>query len=267
MRVQLLLAHKLTYLRCRKSNGSTNSSNSRANKNLPPLHPAYQPSSLPSSNRVTKTLSKQNLQGKQIWHITAPSNVPLSSIKKFSLSQIRQGTSATTYNDQSYGFVEDDATDTTYTKILVPGEGGYKASSKKVDKILHLRLQARLPGNTSEEPAPNATVPKQKVVRKQPEGMKMRFFPIGVQKPSQSRNVAEEEREEEPATFNIPGAIEESDSEMVDVEKSEKRKHKSDKKEKKRSKPEEGESIEDQAERKRRKKERKEKKLRAAMTA
>lgn len=30
--------------------------------------------------------------------------------------------------EQEYGFVEDDATDTTYTKILVPGtEDGYKA--------------------------------------------------------------------------------------------------------------------------------------------
>jgi hypothetical protein len=163
--------------------------------------------------------------------------------------------------------VEDDSTDTTYTKILVAGEEGYKASSKKVDKVLHLRLQAQLPGNTSEEPAPKATVPKQKVVRRQPEGMKMRFFPIGVQKPSYTRDVAKEETEEEPATFKIPGAIEGSDTEMVDAEKSEKRKHKSDKKEKKRSKGEEGESIEDEAERKRRKKERKEKKIKAAMTS
>jgi len=137
------------------------------------------------------------------------------------------------------------------------------ASSKKVDKVLHLRLQADLPKNTSDEPAESATVPKAKPVRKQPVGMKMRFFPIGVQKPSQRGGGNWEEEEEEPSTFKIPGAVEESDVEMIDVERSEKRK----KKEKKRVKGEEGGVLDDEAERKRRKKEKKEKKLKNAVTA
>jgi len=140
-------------------------------------------------------------------------------------------------------------------------------ASKPVSKTLHLQLQAKLPGVTTSDPAPNATVPKQRPIRQQPKGMRMRFFPIGVQKPSRAIHPAEEENdEEESADFRVPGAVDDSDVEMADAqpsEKSEKRKHKSDKKEKKRTKGEDVGSIEDEAERKKRKKEKKEKKVKA----
>lgn len=55
--------------------------------------------------------------------------MPVSAIQKFSLQDVKRGSTAVKVADNEYGFVEDDAADTTYTKILVPsaGESGYKA--------------------------------------------------------------------------------------------------------------------------------------------
>lgn len=98
----------------------------------------------------------------------------------------------------------------------------------------------------------------------------MRFFPIGLPKSHVRTTEQEESEDEEPASFNVPGAIEDSDVEMGDAPsslKATKRKHKDGEKESKKTSKTAGNekaSIEDEAERKRRKKEKKEKKAKAA---
>jgi hypothetical protein len=54
--------------------------------------------------------------------------VPISSIKKMSLSAVKNGEKVCSHNDHDYGFVQDTADDKTYTKIMVPNssDDGYQ---------------------------------------------------------------------------------------------------------------------------------------------
>ncbi|RDW67981.1 hypothetical protein BP6252_09377 [Coleophoma cylindrospora] len=137
------------------------------------------------SFKSSKLFTKSNLEGKQIWYITAPASVPISAIEEVSLKAMKKGKPAVTHNGEDYGFVED-TEDKTYTKILVPNgsEDGYKATSNAVDQVLHLRHIVQLPsihGETDESPTTSsrATVPTRRPIRQQPQGLKMRFTPIG----------------------------------------------------------------------------------------
>lgn len=54
--------------------------------------------------------------------------MPISSLKKMSLSAVKDGEKVCSYNNNDYVFVQDTAEDKTYTKIMVPtsSDDGYK---------------------------------------------------------------------------------------------------------------------------------------------
>jgi hypothetical protein len=80
----------------------------------------FEATSSKSSSAISKTFSKANLAGKEIWYITAPASVPASAIQQVSLQNSKK--TNISHNGSKYGFVEDVADDKTYTKLMVPSD-------------------------------------------------------------------------------------------------------------------------------------------------
>jgi hypothetical protein len=69
-------------------------------------------------------LKDSNLEGKEIWYITAPASVPLSSIKEFSLQGVEENKEILSYNGDEYALVPDASEAMAHTKVMVPNGPG-----------------------------------------------------------------------------------------------------------------------------------------------
>ncbi|KAH0537333.1 hypothetical protein FGG08_005849 [Glutinoglossum americanum] len=163
---------------------------------LPQIRRAYEPpqgfqplSTDPSASRASKLLDPTNLAGKQLWHITAPASVPVSTLKEVSTQKVMNGEAVLSHNGSEYGFaaLDEVAAGSNQTMLLVPAEKGYQPVGATFTQTLHLRQVINLPilmeTTTSIEAAPQVpSTPafSRKAIRKQPEGLRMRFMPIGV---------------------------------------------------------------------------------------
>jgi hypothetical protein len=70
--------------------------------------------------KVSQVFSSSNLAGKQLWYITAPASVPISSVKEVSLQNVQLGKPALSLNGREYGFVQGHADEKGCAKIMVP---------------------------------------------------------------------------------------------------------------------------------------------------
>ncbi|TEY84206.1 hypothetical protein BOTCAL_0019g00300 [Botryotinia calthae] len=139
--------------------------------------PGFEKSSSKNSSKAPQLFSKSNLEGKEIWYITAPASVPIASVMEMSLRDAKLGKAVFSQNGNDYGFVHDPLDDKAYTKILLPSNSkdGYSIEKKSVDQIYHMQQVV----NLSKESSNQATVPAKRPVRQQPKGLKARYQPIG----------------------------------------------------------------------------------------
>ncbi|KAK8910107.1 hypothetical protein ACHAPC_005472 [Botrytis cinerea] len=139
--------------------------------------PGFEKSSSKNSSKTPQLFSKSNLEGKEVWYITAPASVPLASVTEMSLRDAKLGKAVFSQNGNDYGFVHDPLDDKAYTKILLPSNSkdGYSIEKKSVDQIYHMQQIV----NLSKENSNQATVPAKRPVRQQPKGLKARYQPIG----------------------------------------------------------------------------------------
>ncbi|KAM0715846.1 hypothetical protein Q7P37_008360 [Cladosporium fusiforme] len=196
--------------------------------------------SLDTSSRAA--LSNAALQGKQVWHITAPANLPISSLTEVALGSIQSGKPVLSHKGLDYVLSEDKGAQSgNATLVLLPEKDGYKPISQPVSKTLHLRQHVVLP-NLSEKQASDATGsnaagdvarPAVAAVRPQPKGMKMRYRPpgFGSGDPGRIGSGSESESEVEPvgkeAAFQFPKKLEATGSKKDKKEKKDKKKSKS----------------------------------------
>lgn len=201
----------------------------------PPAPPAGMVSSVPAKpfdapngyvsfdTSSQSALSSADLQGKQVWHITAPANLPMSSITEIALDSIQSGKPVFSHKGIDYAMSEDKGAQSgNATIVLLPEKDGYKPISQPVSKTLHLRQHIVLP-NLSQKQASDTTgsnaagdVARSAVsaVRPQPKGMKMRFKPSGFGSgdPGRIGSGSESEGEAEPAgkeaTLQFPKKLE-----------------------------------------------------------
>ncbi|CAD6455188.1 2a744ecb-b7f9-4ff3-bf45-b479611c3a5f [Sclerotinia trifoliorum] len=139
--------------------------------------PGFEKTSSKNSSITSQLFNKSNLEGKEIWYITAPASVPINSVKEISLQDAKLGKAVFSHDDNDYGFINDPLEDKTYTKILIPSnpKDGYSIERKPVDQIYHMQQVV----NISKENSSQATVLAKRPVRQQPKGLKARFQPIG----------------------------------------------------------------------------------------
>jgi DNA-directed RNA polymerase I subunit RPA34.5 len=125
--------------------------------------------------------------GKQVWHITAPASVPLASIEKFDLEAVRSGNPVLKYREKEYGF---SAEPNALKHLLLP-EGTnstYKRLKTSISKSYHLRevpdhFQTTKSGDGQLTEVVDffaKETPQSKAAPKQPEMLRMRYKPFGI---------------------------------------------------------------------------------------
>ncbi|RDL32554.1 uncharacterized protein BP5553_09010 [Venustampulla echinocandica] len=162
---------------------------------VPPL---FKSAAIQDAKQAPAAFKKYKSEGKQIWYFTAPASVPISSIKKMSLSGVKAREKVCSHDGNDYGFVQDVANDGTEAKIMVPhGSETYQAVSNPVDQIFHLQQIPKLHDGLK------ATVPAKKPVQPQPKGLKMRFLPLGYSD-GNAGNMDSNISSEDPDDANVP---------------------------------------------------------------
>ena len=68
-----------------------------------------------------------NLQGKQVWHITAPAGVSLKELASISMDKAMKGESILSHKDASFGFSTTEKSEDGPREVLVPQKNGYSA--------------------------------------------------------------------------------------------------------------------------------------------
>jgi hypothetical protein len=84
---------------------------------------------MPITDRSTSKATHmfENLEGKQIWHITAPAGVSLRELKEISMGKLMSGEAILDYKGTSYGFSRTAATEAGEREVLTPQKDGFRA--------------------------------------------------------------------------------------------------------------------------------------------
>lgn len=87
-----------------------------------------------NSKTASQLFNKSNLEGKEIWYITAPASVPIAKVKEMSLQDAKSGRAVFSQDGNDYGFVHDPLDDKTFTKILIPSSSkdGYSIGKSQI---------------------------------------------------------------------------------------------------------------------------------------
>ncbi|MCJ1459074.1 hypothetical protein MMC28_009451 [Mycoblastus sanguinarius] len=139
------------------------------------------------SSKLPETFGSSNLLGKQIWHITVPASVPISSVKEVSMQSIQKGTAVLSYKGAEYGLVADtDAQSISSQALLLPSSQShdYRPSWTIISNTLHLQEIVNLPNLARIPPRvlddkDTTTSALRERVHQQPQGLKMRYHPFG----------------------------------------------------------------------------------------
>jgi hypothetical protein len=79
---------------------------------------------LAQNREIANIFRPANTRGKQIWWITAPQSVPISSLKEVALEKFVKGEAMITHEGKEYGFTTDDQLKAT-TSLALPGDSAY----------------------------------------------------------------------------------------------------------------------------------------------
>ena len=173
--------------------------------------PGFEPASISvhPSSQAMDMFSPTNLARKEIWHISAPSSVPISSVKELSQQSILSKSPILTYKGSNYGLIPSSSTDGA---LLLPSaeDNDYKSHNAATIKSFHLQQIVSLPhhvlspGKSSNQSAPIPQAYK-RTPREQPKGLKMRYHPFGVVDTSDD-DITSEGVSKAPQ-FRVPGAV------------------------------------------------------------
>jgi hypothetical protein len=100
-----------------------------------PAQPYVPPKGFAAINTATATKSSatqffDNLGSeKQIWHITAPSDISISDLKEFALEKALSGDTVLKIKDREYGFRVDEYNANGEAEVLIPKQKGYEAGT------------------------------------------------------------------------------------------------------------------------------------------
>lgn len=87
----------------------------------------FELASTDEAQRISQLLNGSNLEGKEIWYITAPASVPLGSIEGLSLHGVKERKDVLSYNGDGFSFAPGASEAKASTKVMVPNtsDGGY----------------------------------------------------------------------------------------------------------------------------------------------
>ena len=188
-----------------------------------PLLPFTPPSGFEATSISSRSKSMQaelfspsSLQGKQIWQITVPAGVSISSITEVAKQSVQDGSAVLSYKGADYGLIaEADSIDIRETLLLPSAEDGkYEPSSHGITKTLHLQQLVRPPdasrglGSLSNATASIYRPRHQKPVPQQPEGLRMRYKPFGDPDSDTSHSDSTSKQPQPAPQFRVPKGVE-----------------------------------------------------------
>jgi hypothetical protein len=193
----------------------------------------------PPSASTASLLS--DLSGKQVYHITAPSFLPLDTVKELSLSKVMQGEPILKHKGAQYGIPVDsmNQNDTGEKTLFLydPKTQAYTSTPVRHIQSYHIQRMATLPKRSeTEDKVLEAAQKLVKPPRKQPKNLKMRFRPLGSGEAPPETLGSESEGEGEETTFKVPKGAEkeerkrkhhhtEADSSQAGVPRKKSKKH------------------------------------------
>ncbi|KAI5361412.1 Putative DNA-directed RNA polymerase I, subunit RPA34.5 [Septoria linicola] len=152
-----------------------------------PVQSFKAPSGFSGVQVTNATFSANSFPGRQIWHIVAPSNVPLKSLADVSLDAIQSGAAILRHKDTEYSLIEDANPNDKFDNIVTPSSTSYDCLPQPISKTFHIRQRVSLPRLSKKQADPNAgsaaaadiAQPSISEARPQPKGMRMRYKPAG----------------------------------------------------------------------------------------
>ncbi|KAF1839551.1 hypothetical protein BDW02DRAFT_563606 [Decorospora gaudefroyi] len=139
-----------------------------------------------------RTVSKSsglfdNLQGKQIWHMTIPAGVSVKDLGQLNMDKAMAGKPVLRYKGADYGLFQTEKSEDSTSAVFVPRKDSVEAISTPISQTLRLRTIVQLPQLSSKqadkytgsEAAGSITRSTIRAPRPQVTGLKMRFLPIG----------------------------------------------------------------------------------------
>ncbi|DAA75023.1 TPA_exp: Uncharacterized protein A8136_2121 [Trichophyton benhamiae CBS 112371] len=172
----------------------------------PPGFQFMQKSSTQPSD-ISQLLS--NLDGKQLWHITAPIGIPVSSIESLAMDAITSGEPVLTHKGTAYKLQENQLGGSEKQKsLLVPDKNGnvYRRHKLPVSRTYHLEQVVKIPQGDSFHA--NGSVDISALTKKppkQPQHLQMRYKPFGsADQLPETIGWSDEEPEPEAKQFKMP---------------------------------------------------------------
>lgn len=157
----------------------------------------------PPSSSVSSLLS--NLQGKQVFHVTAPAFLPLSAVREVSLAKVMRGEPVLNYKGVDYGIPTESQQEHGAQALLLYNKetGTYQSAPVRNIPSYHVQELVSLPSGSLVPPTA-AQESSNALPRQQPKHMKMRFRPVGsVYGPPETIGTSSESEAEEPK-FKFP---------------------------------------------------------------
>ncbi|EEA20711.1 hypothetical protein TMatcc_000700 [Talaromyces marneffei ATCC 18224] len=167
-----------------ESSSETQNNNSVPLKNKKFVPPSgFRPSTTKPRPSAAISSALSNLEGKQVFHITAPSYLPLSEMKQITFGKATSGEPIISHKGVDYGLVETtrQQKQSSETLLIYDEKSNTYLRKPELRKIESYNIQeiVRLPGlDTLVPPSQNATK-KQPAARPQPKHLRMRFHPVG----------------------------------------------------------------------------------------
>ncbi|OKL60784.1 hypothetical protein UA08_04291 [Talaromyces atroroseus] len=159
------------------------------------------------SPAISSALS--NLEGKQVFHITAPSSLSISRIKEVAFGKAILGEPILSHKGVDYGLVANTQQQKQGSEALLVYDEATNTFVKKreLKNIESYNIQeiVRLPGlDSTQVPSTQEASKKQSKARPQPKHLRMRFHPVGsLNLPPETVGSSSESDAEEP-TFRVP---------------------------------------------------------------
>ncbi|KAK1061605.1 hypothetical protein LTR33_012666 [Friedmanniomyces endolithicus] len=168
----------------------------------------------------SKVFASSSLEGKQLWHISAPSDIPLASISEVAIDAISSGKPVLKHKGFDYVLIESES-DSARAYASAPGAEGFIPVENPVVRTLQLQQQIILPELSDRQAsqitgsAAAASIAQASVatIRPQPKGLRMRFRPPGYGEGepgtigSDSESAEQDERPGAAKKFQFPRAL------------------------------------------------------------
>lgn len=86
-----------------------------------------------SAADVAKFFSKAQLEGKQVWYITAPASLPVTVVQDLSIpvNSAEEGRPVLSHNGEDYRMIFDDPSASSTYRLLIPNKKGNEYSLRK----------------------------------------------------------------------------------------------------------------------------------------